>query len=184
MSQQDSRGIEVSKEEEQYLRSAFRRFAVPYLFVFAVLAWATTAVMSKDAPTGAGEDLSSLNDKVAALEKSMAGLEERVAKVDADLVRAGTRVGALESRKPSREAAPAADTDALERALRDASRRIADLEKRNGSGATTAERIDALTARMQRIEGLARSFATAAPPAVPTPAPAPMPAAPAPAPAP
>jgi len=54
------------------------------------------------------------------------------------------------------------------------------LEKRGGSGATAAERIDALTARMQRIEGIARSSQ----PAPATAAPAPMPAAPAPVPAP
>src|SRR4029453_4911378 len=70
MTQQNSRGIDVSKEEEQYLRSAFRRFAVPYLFVCAVMAWATTTVMAKDAPAGSGEEMSSLREKVAAVEQS------------------------------------------------------------------------------------------------------------------
>jgi hypothetical protein len=172
MPQQNSRGIDVSKEEEQYLRSAFRRFALPYVFVFAVMAWATTTVMSKDAPAGSGEEVSSLRDKVAAL-------EGRMEKVGTELQRAGSRVGALETRKPSRDTAAPSDTAALERTLRDANRRIADLERSHASGATADERIDALAARMQRIEAIARS---APPPAPAAPAPAPAPAAPAPAP--
>jgi len=106
-----------------------------------------------------------------------------VGKVGSELERAGTRVGALESRKQQSERAGDTDTSGLERSLRDATRRIADLEKRGGSGASAAERIDALTARMQRIEGIARS-SSALQPAPVAPAPAPMPAAPAPAPAP
>src|SRR6185503_13977425 len=173
MPQQSSPGIDVSKEEERYLRSAFRRFSVPYLFAFAVLAWATTAAMSKE--TGSGE-------YVASLEQSVAAMQARMDKVGAEVARAGSRVGALETRKPSRDSAASDDTAALDRALRDANRRIADLERRNGSGATAAERIDALAARMQRVEAIARS-APPSPPATPAaPAPAPVPAAPAPAP--
>jgi hypothetical protein len=177
MTQQNSRGIDVSKEEEQYLRSAFRRFAVPYLFVCAVMAWATTTVMAKDAPAGSGEEMSSLREKVAAVEQSVAALEGRVEKVGTELEHAGSRVGALEKRKPSPEAAPPSDTAELERALRDANRRIADLERRNASGATADERFDALATRMHRLEGIARSALPSAPAA---PAPAPAPAAPAP----
>ncbi len=177
MPQQKSRGIDVSKEEEQYLRSAFRRFALPYLIVFAVMAWATTTVVSKDAPAGSGEEMSSLREKIAGLEQSVATLEGRMKQVGTEIERAGSRVGALEKRNPSRDTAEPSDTDALERSLRDANRRIADLEQRNASDATAAERIDALVTRMQRIEGIARS----APPSAPA-APAPAPAAPAPAP--
>jgi hypothetical protein len=183
MPKPNAAGIDVSKEEERYLRRAFRRFAVPYVFVFAVLAWATMTVMSKDAPAGSPAEVSSLRESVAALEKSVAALQARVDKVGSDVERAGTRMGALE-RKPNRDAADAGDTAALERTLKDASRRIAELERRNGSGATAAERIDALAARMHRIEAIARS-APATAPAAPVPAPpAPMPAAPAPSPGP
>lgn len=183
MPQQNSRGIEVSKEEERYLRSAFRRFAVPYVFVFAVLAWATTTVMSKEAPSGSGAELSSLRESVVALEQSVAALEQRMDQVGAEVEKAGSRVGALETRRPAKDTAASGDTAALERALRDANRRIADLERRNGSGATAAERIDALVARMQRIEAIARSAPPSATAPVPA-APAPAPAAPAPTPAP
>jgi septal ring factor EnvC (AmiA/AmiB activator) len=178
MPQQSSTRIDVSKEEERYLRRAFRRFAVPYVFVFAALAWATTTLMSKDDPAASSAELSSLRENLAALEQSVAALQARLDKVGAETERAANRVGALETRKPTRDSAAAVDMEGLERSLRDANRRIADLERDGGSGATAAERIDALTARMQRIEAIARS----APP--PAPAPVPVPAAPAPAPAP
>src|SRR2546426_8088509 len=159
---QNARGIDVSKEEEQYLRSAFRRFALPYVVVFAAVAWATTTVMSSDAPTGSAEEIASLREKVATLEQSIAALEGRVAKVGSELERAGARVGGLETRKPA-ERASSTDTDALERSLREATRRIADLERRDSGGATPDERIDALVARMQRLEGAARSASASAP---------------------
>ena len=180
---QNPSGIAVSKEEEKFLRSAFRRFALPYVVVIAVVAWIASTVMSNDAPSGSPREMSSLVEKVASLEKSVAALEGRIAKVDSELERAGTRVGALESRKPV--TAPASgDSDDLEKTLRDATRRVADLERKSSANASAAERIDALVARMQRIEGAARASAASAPPA-PAPAPAaPMPAAPAPAPAP
>jgi predicted RNase H-like nuclease (RuvC/YqgF family) len=169
---QNPNGISVSKEEEQFLRQAFRRFALPYVLVFAAVAWITTNAMSKEAPSGSSEDVSSLREQVAKLEKSVAALEGRLGKIDGELERAGSRVGALESRKPT--AVPATgDTAATDRALRDVTKRISDLERRNSSSATAAERIDALAARMQRIEGAARSAATSpAPAAAPTPAPA------------
>ena len=175
---QNPSGIAVSKEEEQFLRSAFRRFALPYVIVIAMVAWIASTMVSNDAPSGSPEEMSSLSEKVAALDESVAALEGRIAKVDGELARAGTRMGALESRKPA--SAPASsDTTALERALRDATRRVADLEREHAANATVAERIDALVARMQRIEGAARASAASAPAA-----PAPAPAAPAPMPGP
>jgi hypothetical protein len=176
---QNPTGIAVSKEEEQFLRSAFRRFALPYVLIVAAVAWIASTVLSKDAP-GAPEDVSSLRDQVAALETSVAALDAKIAKVDRELDKAGTRVGALESRKPASVPAPSGDTAALEKALRDATRRVADLERKNSANASAAERIDALSARMQRIEGAVRAPAASAPaappPAAPAPAPGPAPA--------
>ncbi|HKA13970.1 MAG TPA: hypothetical protein VKH41_03055 [Myxococcota bacterium] len=177
MPQKTSAGIDVSREEERYLRSAFRRFALPYVLVFAAVAWAATTFVSGDGPAGSSQETKALRDKVASLEQSVAGLEARLDEVGTELERATGRMGALEGRKPER--APAVDTDGLERALGDATRRIAELERQNGSGATAAERIDALAARMQRIESAARP--QTAPPTAPA---APAPAAPAPAPIP
>jgi BMFP domain-containing protein YqiC len=179
MPEPTARGIDVSKEEEQYLRSAFRRFALPYVLLFAVLAWATTSWLANDPPAGSPEEVASLRDKVAALEQTVAKLDGRMTKVGSELERAGSRVGALEGRKPAVERASSDDTAALERSLREATRRIAELERRGGSGATPTERIDGLMARMQRLESAARSQSPAA-----APTPAPVPAAPAPMPAP
>jgi hypothetical protein len=179
MPQQSSQGIDVSKEEERYLRRAFRRFALPYVFVFAVVAWVATSVVSKEVPAGSGAELSELREQVGALGQSVAGLEARIDKLGSELERAGTRVSALEKRKPSENAGAPGDTAALERTLRDASRRIAELERRYAGGAPTDERIDALVARVQRIEGIARSAQPSAPAAT---VPAPAPGAPAPTP--
>ena len=180
---QNPSGIAVSKEEEQFLRRAFRRFALPYVLIVAGVAWIASTVASNEVPSGSPQEMSVLLEKVTALETSVAGLEGRLAKVDGEVARAGSRVGALESRKPA--AAPeSGDTAALEKALRDATRRVADLERRSSANASAADRIDALAARMQRIEGASRATAASAPSA-PAPAPAaPAPAAPAPAPAP
>jgi len=174
---QNPSGIDVSKEEEQFLRRAFRRFALPYVLVVAAVAWIATTVAATDAPSGSSPAMSSLLDKVDGLENSVAALEARIAKVDGELARAGSRVGALESRKPAAVTA-SADTAELEKTLRDATRRVAELERRNASSASAAERIDALSARMHRIESATRASSTPAPmPAAPVPAsPAPGPA--------
>ena len=177
---QNPSGIDVSKEEEQFLRRAFRRFALPYVLVVAAVAWIASTVAASDAPSGSSQEMSSLLDKIAGLEKSVAVLDARIAKVDGELARAGSRVGALESRKLAAVTAPG-DTAELEKTLRDATRRVAELERRNAANATAAERIDALTARLHRIESAAR--AGSAPAAMPVPV-APAPAAPAPGPAP
>jgi predicted RNase H-like nuclease (RuvC/YqgF family) len=173
---QNPSGLAVSKEEEKFLRSAFRRFALPYVVVIAVVAWIVSTVASSDAPTGSPKEMSSLLEKVAALEKSVGALEGRIAKVDGELARAGTRVGALEKSKAS-PAPVSGDAAELERAVSDATRRVADLERKSAASASAAERIDALMARMQRIESAARASAASAPPPVPA---SPAPAAPAP----
>src|SRR5262245_28454249 len=153
MPHQNSAGIDVSKEEERYLRGAFRRFVLPYVIAFAVLVWAAT-VVSRSGQPASSSDASSLREKVAALEQSVVALQGRMDRVGTELEKTGSRMGALETRKASRDSAASTDSAELERALRDASRRIDELEQRNGSGATAAERIDALTTRMQRIEGI------------------------------
>jgi hypothetical protein len=98
---QNPTGIAVSKEEEQFLRSAFRRFALPYVLVVAAVAWIASTVMSNDAPSGSPREMSSLLEKVTALEKSVAALEGRIAKVDGEIEKAGTRVARSRAASPS-----------------------------------------------------------------------------------
>ena len=171
MPQQNTPGIDVSKEEERYLRRAFRRFALPYVLIFGAVAWVATTAISSDGPTGSPEDVSELREELSALKQSIAALEGRVGQVGSEVEKTGRRIGALESQKPSRNAT--SDTSALERELREATRRVAQLEKRMSDDAPASERIDALAARMRRIEDAARQAAAAAPaPAAPAPAPA------------
>jgi prefoldin subunit 5 len=178
MSQQNTPGIDVSKEEERYLRRAFRRFALPYVLVFGAVAWVATTAVSGDGPTGSPKEMSELHEELSALKQAIAALEGRVEQVGGKVEKAGRRMGALETQKPRRDAT--SDTSALERDLRDATRRVAQLEKRMSNDAAPAsERIDALAARMRRIEDAARQ-ASAAAAATPAPA-APASAAPAPA---
>jgi predicted RNase H-like nuclease (RuvC/YqgF family) len=179
MPEQNAQGIDVSKEEERYLRRAFRRFALPYVIALVALSWIIATAVARDGvvPSGAPADLASASEKLSQIEQSLAALDARVAKIGSDVERAGKRMGALESAKPN-SVATAGDTASLERSLRDATRRMADLEKRVGDGPTAEERIDALTTRLHRIESAAR---TAPMPAPGAPAPAPVPAAPEPA---
>jgi predicted RNase H-like nuclease (RuvC/YqgF family) len=174
MPEQNALGIDVSKEEEKYLRRAFRRFALPYVIAFAAVSWVIAMAVTRDdsAPDAPPAELVSANQKLPAMERSLAALEERVAKMSAEVERAGKRMSALEKAKPV--SVPTADTATLKDSLREATRRVADLEKRMSEGAPASERIDALSARLHRIESVART----------APAPAPVPAAPAPAPVP
>jgi hypothetical protein len=176
MPDKTAQGIDVSREEEKYLRRAFRRFALPYLIGLAALTWAVTTAASRGgvAPGESSAELAMANDKLSRIEQSLIELDSRVSKMGTDVDRAGKRMSALEAKPNS---APASDTASLERSLRDAMRRVADLEQRLGDGPSTAERIDALTTRLHRIESAAR---TAPMPAPAMPAPAPVPAAPAP----
>ena len=182
MPKQTAQGIDVSKEEEKYLRRAFRRFALPYLIAVGVLSWAIATAVSRDvvSPSEPPAELAATSEQLARIEQSLAVLESRVAKMGSDVERAGKRMSALESAKSS-TVASAGDTASLERSLRDATRRVAELEKRLGDGATAEERIDALTTRLHRVESAAR---TAPAPVPAAPAPAPVPAAPAPSPTP
>jgi len=170
---QHARGIDVSAEEERYLRTAFRRFALPYVLAFAAVAW--LASMLAGDPGGASpEAVSALEEEVAGLRGTVASLEERLAVMGADLERAGGRMTALEKRKASEASA---DPE-LEEKLGAATRKIASLETRIAEQAA-GERLDALAARMTKLESAQRSPSPAPAPA----APAPRPAAPAPAPA-
>jgi septal ring factor EnvC (AmiA/AmiB activator) len=182
MPEQTHQGIDVSKEEEKYLRRAFRRFALPYVIALVALSWGISTAVSRDGtpPSDAPAALASAGEKLSEMERSLAELEQRVAKMSAEVERAGKRMSALERAKPATVAA-ATDTTSLERSLRDATQRVADLEKRIGDGPTASERIDALTTRLHRMESAAR---TAPAPAPAAPALAPVPAAPAPAPTP
>jgi septal ring factor EnvC (AmiA/AmiB activator) len=175
MPQKNPNGIDVSEAEQRFLRRAFRRFALPYLLAFAVVAW---GIGSWLAPEGAAspEQVSELQKELAALRETVAGIEGRFAAVDEALAKARERVASLEKRAPGK-----VDTSALEGDLSDATRRVASLERQIQEQAA-AERIDALAARMTRLERQQREPVPAAPAPLPpldplrAPAPAAIPA--------
>ncbi|MGH0030070.1 MAG: hypothetical protein ACQGVC_09795 [Myxococcota bacterium] len=141
-------GLDVSKEEERYLRRTFRRFALPYLVVIAVtvgvLGWAAA---KPDAPSASGSDeLQSLVAEAASLREAIAGLREEVA---AEAAAADERMGELEGR-------------------------VARLRKASADGQSPAElasRLDHAHQRINALEGRLKEL-TAGAVAAPDPAPA------------
>jgi polyhydroxyalkanoate synthesis regulator phasin len=108
--------------------------------------------------------VSALEEEVADLRETVASLEERLGAVGAGLEKAGGRVAALEKRKVPADADPG-----LERKLRDANAKIETLERRVAEQAA-GERLDALSARMTKLEGAQRAPVPAAPAPGPPPA--------------
>ena len=89
-------GIDVSSEEERYLRRAFHRFALPYLLGIAVVVWAAASLWSGGGTGASPEAVTELHDEVAALRESVADLEGRLAAADAGMATIGKRLAAHE----------------------------------------------------------------------------------------
>lgn len=170
MPQKNAKGIDVSAEEERFLRSAFRRFALPYVIGLAVIAGLVSMLGGSDGEGTSAEDVAALQAEVATLQASVATLEEQLASVGADVTKAGSRVAALEKKTAS--GARGADPD-QEKKLQDATSRVAKLEKQLADQAI-GERFDALAQRMAKIERESRvappiPASPAQPPAAPAP---------------
>ena len=157
MPQVNEQGIDVSKEEERYLRRAFRRFAFPYVAALAALAWFAPSFSEKD--DGAAPSFEAVQQQIQGIEQSVAALQGRVEAIGTEAASAAKRVRGLEGKKNS---APPGDLVALEDELRRVSRRIQEIEARRKEEAIT-ERIEALSMRMNRIEGRVNAPAAAQP---------------------
>lgn len=168
MPEVNERGIDVSKEEERYLRRTFRRFALPYVAALAVFAWAVSSWPGDAAPP----ELGSLGQDLETALASIAALEQRVEATSRVAEQAGRQAAAASKRGGA--GTSSAELEKLEGELRAAQRRIAQLEaKLQDKGAHA--RIDALSDRIGRVERNVDSIARSEP------APRPVPAAPAPA---
>jgi hypothetical protein len=147
-------GLDVSAEEERYLRGAFRRFAVPYLIVTLAMAGVAVAVVS----LGSGDPGGRPSDELESMVAEAASLREAIAAVRQELrdhaTDASARLAKLES--DARAAAGgSADAELVSRLDR-ANQRISELE--------------------DRLSELQMAGATAPSPALaPTPAPEPAP---------
>ena len=175
MPHKNARGIDVSAEEERYLRGAFRRFALPYVLIFAALVWIASALGGSDAGGASPESVTALEEGIEELRSEVAALKGHLDEMGAEVEKTGGRVAALEKRPK----APASTGDpTLARKVRDAASRVEQLEKKVADQAAP-ERIDALAARMTRIEHELRAAAVPPQPAAVAPMPPPS-AAPAP----
>jgi hypothetical protein len=70
-------GLDVSAEEERYLRGAFRRFALPYLaatIAMGGVAVAAVSLVSTEPGGGAAEELQSLVAEAASLREAIAAV--------------------------------------------------------------------------------------------------------------
>jgi hypothetical protein len=146
-------GLDVSAEEERYLRGAFRRFAVPYLVATLAMAGVAVAAVSltSDDPTdGGSEELESLVAEAASLREAIAGVREELRDHAAT---ADARLAKLESGFAHVDASGSADAELVSR-LDHAHQRIAALET-----------------QLSEIQGAA----AAAPAAMPAPDPEPEP---------
>lgn len=137
-------GLDVSAEEERYLRRTFRRFALPYVVLLMAFAW----WVSSGAP--AGDELEALDAVQAQLVELRASLQT----LDGELAEARERARAAEQRaaklEQKEDGASASELASLERDLRRATARIAALEK--GPAAAVAQRFDALSDRIAGVE--------------------------------
>lgn len=163
MPQTGASDLDVSTEEERYLRGAFRRFALPYLIAVAVFAafggWA--------ASRGAGAASAELED----LHSRIAGLSERLEAVGGEVATAGRRVAALEN------GPRAGDEDefaSLRGSVLSARNRIADLEQRI-EREDVSGRVTQLSDRLNRLEQRLEAVASAAPTLAAPPASSPPP---------
>lgn len=132
--------LEVSPEEEALLRSAFRRYALPYLagtMALAVAGVGLALAVARPAPDSASRvdaDLvEGLRAEAEALRQKSAALEGRIGAVEAKTASAVQRLGALEGRTEALAQRPTAGAPDpavanLARELRQAEQRVAALE--------------------------------------------------------
>lgn len=131
----DTHGLEVSKEEERYLRKAFRRFALPYVLALGVLVGVWGAMTGFR--LGPAHDPKE-STEVQGLITESASLRQAIGALRADLDAAAaraeegvTRVSSLEKRvEQIADATEAVGASKLRRRLEEAHQRINTLDAR------------------------------------------------------
>jgi prophage DNA circulation protein len=140
MSDMDSGNIEVSKEEERYLRRAFRRFALPYVVAGVVLVGIWGAVngfqVGPAHDPGEAPEIQGLIAESASLRQAIVALRTHVDEAAARAEEGVTRISSLEKRvaqvSDATEAASsrASGTAQLRKRLEEAHQRINALDAR------------------------------------------------------
>jgi predicted nucleic acid-binding Zn-ribbon protein len=169
--------LDVSAEEQAFLRRCFRRFAMPYVVAGVALGaiagaapgWIST---SPAAPQAASADDGRLREELASLKSELAALSQRAVSAESTLAKTRERLVALEQRGPSSGDGGSADTSALQGRVDATARRLESLEARVGSGGNAASAADTrriddqfatLGSRLARIEGEMRAARESAP---------------------
>lgn len=167
--------LDVSSEEERYLRRTFRRFALPYVLLGVALG-AFAGALPGWLGSGAGEasDVGDprLHEEIAAMRGDVASLSQRAVAAESALARTRDRLVALEGRSGA-SGGSMADAEEVTRRVEASARRIEALEQQISAGAEAPagdaalleERVAALGGRLARLEGELRSERGAAPPA-------------------
>jgi hypothetical protein len=171
--------LDVSKEEERFLRRAFRRFAWPYLLAsLLALGLGAGSLWVVQTGAGAGQDASESEALIA----ESASLRDALASLRQELDARGEQTGTLVKRLDALDrgfAEVTAGTSAnMEGRLEAAHQRINALEARlaASAGDGLVGRLAKLESRLQQLEQLPPAPAAAAPsPRIMAPSPEPWP---------
>jgi hypothetical protein len=169
--------LDVSSEEERYLRRVFRRFALPYVVLGLALGALTGALPGWLGPRDAGGEAGDVEDprlreEIGALRGDVASLSQRAVAAESALARARDRLVALEGRGGA-PGGSTTDSEEIARRVEASVRRIEALEQQISAGAAPPaadatlleERVAALGGRLARLEGELRAERAAGPPA-------------------
>jgi uncharacterized protein involved in exopolysaccharide biosynthesis len=161
----ESGSFEVTKEEERYLRRAFRRFARPYLIALLALVgvWGAMAGFRVGPAHDPAEspEIQGLISESASLRQAIASLREELAQVAARAEEGVNRISSLEKRVARiSEATEAVGAARLRKRLEEAHQRINALDARlaavtAASRENTRERERAATIRAPGSSGTA-----------------------------
>lgn len=154
--------LDVSAEEQRYLRRVFQRFALPYVLMGLVVGALAGAgprwIDAQPEPAAAVED-PHLREQIAAMRGELAALSQRVVGAEAALAKTRDRLVELEGRSGSTEVG-LFDTDELGRRFDAIGSRIEALETRFEAGGASAQgtldleqQLAKLGSRMARVEG-------------------------------
>jgi hypothetical protein len=154
--------LEVSAEEERYLRRAFRRFALPWLILAGALGALIGAlprwIEANPEPTVAAEPPQA-REPNGELRGDIAAVSQRVVGAESAVANLRDRVALLESQSGG-SGSGARGSDAIDQRFDAFASRIAALESRLGAedGSAPAEalhlekQLDSLDARLARLE--------------------------------
>jgi hypothetical protein len=168
--------LDVSREEEIFLRRTFRRFALPWVMSGLALGALAGSLPDQFRPDDVGPASSvedpRLREEIAALRSDLAALSQRTVAAESAVSKTKERLVALEGRAGA-SGASTPDVEESARRIDAALRRLQALEQQV-SGAAGApgfdpaqleERVASLGGRLARLEGELRSERPLAPPA-------------------